>query len=123
MHIHSVILQMVQRALSTEADADPETSMPPQESLKPPRKLNLDGVVLRAGIWAAAGVDYWQLYLGVLVVFFVLVASFCGVILGRCCRRRWGRDGSGSWSGKERKNVKVYGMPQRIVTANRQKTA
>lgn len=120
---HSVILQMVQRALSTEADTGPETSTPTQESVKPPRNLNLDGVVLRAGIWAAAAVDNWKLSLGVLLVCLLLVASLCGAILGGCRRRRLGRHGSGSWTRKERKGVKVHGMPQRVVAANREKTA
>lgn len=119
-----VIPQMVQRALSTEADTDTETSTPTQESLKPPRKLNLDGVVLRAGIWAAAAVENWQLSLGVLVVCLALVASLSGAMLVGCRRRRVGaRRSGGSWTRKERKGVKVHGMPQRIVAENREKIA
>ncbi|CAM9247202.1 unnamed protein product [Ectocarpus fasciculatus] len=114
----------------TEASTAPQEGRPspqPPEQLSPPRtprKLKLEGIVLRLAIWVAAVVDSTYFSLEVLVACLVVgIVLVCGSVWGCCWRGLGRRRDRPQMIKKGRAGVQQYQAPRQVSAAQREKTA
>ncbi|CAM9466554.1 unnamed protein product [Ectocarpus sp. 8 AP-2014] len=115
---------------STEASTAPQEGKPPPQALqqrgppRTPRKLKLEGIVLRHAIWVAAVVDSKYFSLEVLVVCLVVGGVLvCGSVWVCCWRGLRDKRGRPRMIKKGRGGVQLYQAPRPVLAARREKTA
>lgn len=115
---------------STEASTAPQEGRPPPQPLeqrgppRTPRKLKLEGIVLRQAIWVAAVVDSEYFPAEVLVVCLVVGSVLvCGSVWVCCWRGLRNKRGRPHMIKKGRGGVQLYQAPRQVLGAQREKTA